>query len=75
MQRYQDWDNDSGVVAYEISEDSITVEFRDGSRYLYTYAVPGRSDVERMKVLAQRGDGLNAHINESVGKRYARKLR
>ena len=75
MQRYRDWDRDSGVEAYEIGEESITVQFQDGSAYLYTFTVTGRSHVERMITLAQQGDGLNAYINEAVGKRYARRLR
>lgn len=75
MPRYADLDGDSSVVRYEIQDDSITVEFQDGSAYLYTYASAGRSNVERMKALAKRGDGLNSFIQKNVRKRYERKLR
>jgi hypothetical protein len=73
MQRYSDIDRDSGVVAYEIGNDFIRVRFSDGAIYLYTYASAGRHNIEQMKVLAARGDGLNAYINDHVKKGYARR--
>lgn len=75
MQRYSDRDRDSGVVAYENGDDFIRVQFSGGSVYLYTYASSGQSNIERMKLLAVRGDGLNAFINDNVKKAYARKER
>lgn len=74
MIRYRNINGNSGVYAYANSTDSITVQFNDGSAYLYTYAVPGRSDVERMKSLAVNGSGLNSYISTSVKKRYQSKL-
>ncbi len=67
MQTYRDWDNDSNIVSYEIGEDYIAVEFRNGRTkfYKYTYGSAGVGDVEAMKRLACRGDGLNAFINEN----------
>ena len=75
MQRYSDIDRDSGVEAYEIEPDSITVRFKAGRfrNYLYNYASTGASDVEKMKRLAAAGDGLNVFIKLHVGKRFARK--
>ena len=73
MQRYSDIDRDSGVVAYEIGSDFIRVKFSDGAIYLYTYASAGAHHINQMKILAQRGDGLNAYINDHVKKAYARK--
>lgn len=75
MERYANLGGDSGVTHYEIGDDSIIVEFRDGGMYLYTYASAGRSNIDQMKSLAQRGEGLNEFINRYVRKRYARKLR
>lgn len=75
MQRYSDIDRDSGVVAYEAGPDYIRVKFHDGGVYLYTYTSTGSHRTERMKYLAARGDGLNAYINNHVGKAYARKER
>ncbi len=70
MEKYRDIDRDSGVVGFEISTDSIKIEFSDGSRYLYTYGSAGENNVERMKKLATNGDGLNAFISTHVRNQY-----
>ena len=75
MERYRNRGGDSGVVAYEIGPDSITVMFSDGSIYLYTYQSAGSANIEHMKRLAIDGEGLNNFINRCVKKSYARKLR
>jgi hypothetical protein len=75
MQKYSDVDRDSGVVAYETGPDFIRVRFYDGTMYLYTYGSAGRNNIEKMKALAARGDGLNAYINKHARKAYARKER
>jgi hypothetical protein len=64
MQSYRDWDNDSGIVAYEIGEDFIIVQFRSGRETFYKYSCgsAGFQHVNEMKRLAQQGDGLNAYI-------------
>jgi len=63
MQNYRDYDNDSNVKAYEPGDDYIVVEFKDGSRYTYTYSSAGSHNIEEMKGLASRGDGLNSFIS------------
>lgn len=75
MPRYANLGGDSGVVRYEIGTQSITVEFNDGSAYLYTYDSAGALSIERMKSLARRGEGLNEYIKKNVNKAYERKLR
>lgn len=75
MERYKNLGGDSGVSAYEIGSDSITVQFNDGAMYLYNYASTGREAIETMKSLATSGRGLNSFISRSVKKRYASKLR
>lgn len=75
MERYRNLGGDSGVAAYEIGADFIRVQFSDGSIYLYTYTSAGSSNVEHMKQLAGNGQGLNAFINTTVRKAYARKER
>ena len=70
MQRYSDIDRDSGVVAYEYGADFIRVRFSDGEIYLYTYRSAGSENIEKMKSLADIGDGLNAYINRHVRKLY-----
>jgi len=75
MERYKNLGGDSGVVAYEIADDSIKVEFSDGSLYLYNYQSAGSDNIEQMKGLAIAGKGLNSFINRNVRKKYASKLR
>lgn len=75
MQHYRNLGGDSGVSAYEITSDSITVQFKDGAVYLYNYTSTGKNDVETMKSLAGSGRGLNSFISTTVRKRYAAKLR
>jgi hypothetical protein len=75
MERYQNLGGDSGVVSFEIGDTSITVQFRDGATYLYTYDSTGRDDIEHMKRLARAGTGLNSFISRVVRKRFASKLR
>lgn len=74
MQRYKDLDGDSGVAAYEIGADSITIRFKKGGVYLYDSSKPGSAHVAEMKRLAEAGNGLNAYINSRVKKNYAAKL-
>ncbi|SDH70448.1 hypothetical protein SAMN04487926_10760 [Paraburkholderia steynii] len=73
MKRYRDLSGQSGVVAYEVSDDAITVKFRDGDVYLYDHATTGRREVEEMKRLAVAGQGLSTYISRVVKDRYARK--
>lgn len=75
MEIYQNLNGDSGVTRYEIGVDSIKVEFRDNSLYLYNYIAPGRMPVEEMKKMARAGSGLNSYISKYVKKNYAAKLR
>lgn len=75
MERYANRGGDSNVVAYEIDQSSIKVQFGDGSMYLYTAQSAGASNLEHMKHLARAGQGLNSFINRAVRKGYASKLR
>jgi len=72
MKHYTDSDNDSNISAYEYGDDFIVVEFKDGSRYAYTYASAGSGNIEEMKRLANCGDGLNSFISRHRP-RYASK--
>lgn len=64
----------SGISAYEIGPDSITVRFKDGWSYLFTYASAGKGNVEQMKALAKAGSGLNTFITKNVRHLYASKF-
>jgi hypothetical protein len=75
VERYRDIDGDSGVSAYEIGEDFVRVQFSTGAIYLYTESSAGSANIEQMKVLAEKGNGLNSFINTRVRKLYARKER
>ena len=74
MEQYKNLGGDSGVLAFEIGGDSIKVQFRDSSIYLYTNQSAGSQNIEQMKTLAIRGEGLNSFINRVVRKSYASKL-
>ena len=73
MQPYRNIAGSSGVKAFEIGPDYITIEFSDGSTYRYTYASAGRENVEHMKGLAEAGQGLNAFLSTTVSKLFERK--
>ncbi len=75
MDRYRNLSGSSNVFAYEISDDRVTVQFNDGSTYLYTNAKTGIRNIEQMKRLAVQGRGLNSFINTQVKKLYEAKLR
>lgn len=75
MKPYRNLNGNSNIVSYEITEDSIQVVFKSGAQrnYLYNYVSPGRDIVEKMKVLAEQGHGLNSYISSTVKDRYAKK--
>lgn len=75
MVRYKNLGGNSGVSAYEIGAESITVQFSSGAVYLYTYKSAGNSNIEKMKSLAVAGKGLNSFIMRNVRKGYESKLR
>lgn len=75
MERYRNTGRNFGIRAYEIGEDFIIVQFVDGGTYLYNNSSTGSSNVEKMKVLAMRGQGLNSFISVTIRKSYASKLR
>lgn len=75
MERYANRGGDSGIVAYAITPDSITVQFKDGWKYIYDSYKPGQHMVEHMQTLARAGHGLNSYISTTVKKNFARKTR
>lgn len=72
--KYEDIDGDSNISSYEIESESISVEFKDGSIYTYSYLSPGKEDVERMKELAERDDGLNSYIMRNCRKNILKSM-
>jgi hypothetical protein len=73
MKRYSDLSGTSGVRAYAIAEQAITVQFADGGIYVYSYASAGRERVDEMKRCALAGRGLSTYISQQVGPAYASK--
>lgn len=65
MEQYKNLSGNSGVVAFQIGNDYIKVQFKDGRFTLYTYTYQSASSVaiENMKALAVRGQGLNSYIS------------
>ena len=74
MERYANRSGNSGVIDYQIGSDSIIVKFADGWRYSYTYESAGADNVEYMKNLAARGQGLSAFMSTIVRNAYAHRL-
>jgi hypothetical protein len=74
MERYKNLSGNSGVEAFELADDAITVKFRGGATYLYDYAVTGRAEVELMKSLAREGKGLSTYISRVVHNKSAHKF-
>lgn len=75
MERYANRSGDSGVLGYEPGQGQITVQFKDGSQYLYNSQSPGAAVVSEMQRLAVAGVGLNSYIRRVVRKNFAQKLR
>lgn len=75
MQRYMNLGGGSGIVAFEIAPGQITVQFHDGSQYLYTNASAGAANIMEMQALATAGSGLNSFIDRNVRKGYAKRWR
>ncbi len=74
MQRYDNSDS-SGVQMFEEGVNSITLEFADGTCYLYNDKKPGKHHIEAMLKLAHYGRGLATYINKHIRNNYFRKLK
>ncbi len=74
MRRYGDPEGTSSVRAFEFSVDSITVEFSDGTVYLYNHSSAGLANVQQMKQLALSGKGLDHYITHYARKAHAAQL-
>lgn len=74
MTPYRDWNQDSGILSYEIGSSHMDVAFKDGAVYRYTALSAGRANLDRMVLLARAGDGLNKFINRAVKTRHSEKL-
>ncbi len=74
MRRYGDPEGTSSIRAFELSVDSITVEFSDGTVFLYNHSSTGLANVQQMKQLALNGQGLDHYITHYARKAHAAQL-
>ena len=71
MRPYKNLSGSSGIVAYETGKKLIKIIFASDARpYVYTYKRPGKTKVERMKELAEKGKGLATYINKYVRENF-----
>lgn len=75
MTEYQNYGGNSNVIAYELGDDYIDVQFADYSVYRYSYRSAGVNNVEEMKERALSGAGLNSYIMRYCRTLYERKYR
>jgi len=74
MKTYKNLSGQSGVSAYEIGKTYIRIKFHGESGiYTYDYTRPGKKEVEHMKLLAQKGEGLSTYISQEVRTNFAYK--
>lgn len=71
MEKYLNKNRNSGVSHFEIHPDKIIVKFTRTKRtYTYSYSKAGVVHVNKMKILARNGSGLNSYIDINVRKSY-----
>ncbi len=75
MEKYKNAGGNSGIEAYEIGPDSVTVRFTDGVSYCYTTDSAGEENISEMKELAVLGSGLNSFIMHNCKHDYERRSR
>lgn len=73
MERYKNLSGNSSVYEYLIGPDYITVQFKSGVSYVYTYQSAGAVIVDKMKRLALSGKGLAAYIGRHAHRLYEAK--
>lgn len=73
MEPYKNLSGNSGIAAYELGDESITVKFNDNTVYLYTNDSTDIENIMEMQRLAVSGQGLNTFINQVVKKGYSQK--
>jgi hypothetical protein len=72
MNRYSNLSGRSGVVAYELGEGFLKVQFRHEPKiYVYDRTAPGAAHVRKMSKLAIAGEGLSTYISQHVRENFA----
>lgn len=75
MQPYKNLSGTESISGYEVDGNYINVHFSVPSRsgyksYKYSYESAGQENVEKMKELALKGEGLASFIEANVRKSY-----
>lgn len=73
MHNYSNENKQSNITGFELTTDSIRVQFASGSVYEYTNESAGSDHVREMKRLAMAGQGLSSYINRNVRNRWSSK--
>ena len=74
MKLYKNLGGNSSIVAYDYDTAAIYVQFKGGAVYKYPAEKVGGENFQKMKQLADTGQGLCSFINrnEQVRSGYAR---
>ena len=70
MEKYSNKRGNSPITYFQIENDRIIVQFKEGKSYTYSHFKAGRHHVEQMKTLARTGSGLCAYITQNVRFNY-----
>ncbi|MDO8331894.1 MAG: hypothetical protein Q7T36_15625 [Fluviicoccus sp.] len=71
MQTYKN--GKTAILAFKITEESITIQYKDGRFYLYTRESLGHEKLSEMKKLALSGEGLGNFVSNKAARNYAGK--
>lgn len=65
---------DSGIIAYDIFDDYMLIQFKGGKTYRYDKSCVGIEELKQMKIYAEKEDDLNTYINQHRHVRTCGKL-
>jgi hypothetical protein len=74
FEKYKNLSGRGGIIAFEVLEKAIILQFANNDKYLYDYMKPGKINVENLKRLTRKGIGLTTYINQKIRGEYRRKL-
>lgn len=73
MNNYANLGGKSNVESYETGKDYIAVKFKGKQKiFVYSYFTAGTYNVDKAKVLAKNGSGLNSHIRLNMNDNFER---
>lgn len=75
MISYKNLGGNSNILGYEIGLTYIDVKFGNGLIYRFSNRSAGINNVNQMKILAEKGFGLNGFIKKNCNTKYEFKTR